>query len=327
MLQTQIGRRNSYILVFKIIIVCISLWVIYRQVIVKDNFKTTMTEYRMLLEERHTWMIITILTAMMLFNWLLEAIKWQVLMEKIQKVKLALSIRAIFSGITVSFFTPNRVGEFAGRIVHIDKEGRIKAAIATVVGSMNQLLVTVIAGVLALLVNLKDSFSEMHFAYYTICGLSIVALAAIVVLYFNVAHFYDFFHRFKIFRKIDEYARVFTFYHSGELRKITFLSMARYFVFTSQFVLLLSLLKVDIEIMTAYRLIFLIFLVMAIVPTFALAELSVRGSIALYFIQPFSSNSTGIVAATFSLWFINLVIPAVVGAFTLFYVRLKKPKG
>lgn len=317
-------RKNYLILALKIAIVCISLWVIYRQVIVKENFSQSLNEYRVLLKERHTWVILSVLILMMFFNWLIEAVKWRVLMSKIQKVSLGLSLSAIFSGITVSFFTPNRIGEYAGRVLHLDSPGRIKAVLATLVGSMNQLLITVVAGVLALLITMKAPLSDMRFVYSIICGISIVALTGIVVFYFNVSQFYSFLHRIKFLKRFDKYTEVFTFYHRKELSKITLLSAVRYLVFTTQYVLLLYLFDVDIDILTAYRLIFLIFLIMAIVPTFALAELSIRGSVALYFMSPLSSDSTGIVAASFSLWFINLVIPAIIGAFTLFFVRLSK---
>ncbi|HKR06385.1 MAG TPA: lysylphosphatidylglycerol synthase domain-containing protein [Bacteroidia bacterium] len=324
MTDNKTKRKNYLILALKIAIVCISLWVIYRQVIVKENFSQSLNEYRVLLKERHTWVILSVLILMMFFNWLIEAVKWRVLMSKIQKVSLGLSLSAIFSGITVSFFTPNRIGEYAGRVLHLDSPGRIKAVLATLVGSMNQLLITVVAGVLALLITMKAPLSDMRFVYSIICGISIVALTGIVVFYFNVSQFYSFLHRIKFLKRFDKYTEVFTFYHRKELSKITLLSAVRYLVFTTQYVLLLYLFDVDIDILTAYRLIFLIFLIMAIVPTFALAELSIRGSVALYFMSPLSSDSTGIVAASFSLWFINLVIPAIIGAFTLFFVRLSK---
>lgn len=322
--DTKTKRKNYLILILKIAIVCISLWVIYRQVIVKDSFSQSLNEYRVLLNERPTWFILSVLMVMMFFNWMTEAFKWQLLMSKIQKVSLGVSLRAIYSGITVSFFTPNRIGEYAGRVLHLDAPGRIKAVLATLVGSMNQLLITVVAGVLALLITMKEPLSDMRFIYSIICGISIVALTGIVVFYFNVSQFYGFLHRIKFLKRFDKYTKVFSFYHRKELSSITLLSAVRYLIFTSQYVILLYLFGVDIDVITAYRLIFLIFLVMAIVPTFALAELSIRGSVALYFMSPLSSESTGIVAASFSLWFINLVIPAIIGAFTLFFVRLSK---
>jgi uncharacterized membrane protein YbhN (UPF0104 family) len=324
LIQITPNQKKHFTLIFKIAIVCISLWVIYKQVIVKENFSQSLNEYRVLLNERNTWIIISALLVMMFFNWMIEAVKWQLLMNKIQKVSFLLSLSAIFSGITVSFFTPNRIGEYAGRVLHLNAPARIKAVLATLVGSMNQLLITVIAGVLASIITMKDSLSDQRFVYSIVCGISIVALTGIVVFYFNVSQFYSFLHRIKFLKRFDKYTEVFTFYHRKELSRITLLSAMRYLVFTTQYVLLLYLFDVDIDILTAYRLIFLIFLIMAIVPTFALAELSIRGSVALYFMSPISSASTGIVAASFSLWFINLVVPAIIGAFTLFFVKLSK---
>ena len=325
--EIKANKKNKLVLILKIVIVFVSLWVIYRQVIVKDSFKQSLDEYRVLLNERHTWFILTALLVMMIFNWLLEAVKWQLLMSKIQKVSLGLSLSAIFSGITVSFFTPNRIGEYAGRVLHLDSKRRIKAVLATLIGSMNQLLITVIFGVIALLFSLKSSLADMRFVYSIVCGISLVALTGIVVFYFNVSHFYGFLHRIKFLKRYDKYTEVFTFYHSKELSRITLLSAIRYLVFTTQYVLLLYLLGVNIELFAAYRLIFLIFIVMAIIPTFAIAELSIRGSVALYFMAPLSSQSIGIVAASFSLWFINLVIPAIMGAFTLFFIKLSKKES
>lgn len=317
-------RRNKIFLVvlFKVCIVAVSLWIIYHQVIVRNNFKETLDSYNILLQERETWWILGAITVMMFLNWLLESLKWQALMIKIQPVSTGVALRAIFSGITVSFFTPNRVGEFAGRILHLEAYGRVKAAIATVVGSMNQLLITVVAGVVALLFTLKSLWPDLRFLFSVVSALTIVALIALIVLYFNVSRFYFVLHRIKLLRKIDEYTRVFSFYHAKELSKITILSAARYIVFNLQYILLLYLLHVNIDFLNALRLISLIFLTMAIVPSSAFVELGIRGSIALYFMEPLSSNTTGIVTASFSLWFINLVIPAVIGAFALLFARL-----
>ena len=52
--------------------------------------------------------------------------------------------KAVFSGITVSTFTPNRIGEYGGRVFCLEKGDRIKAVFITILCSMSQLLTTVI---------------------------------------------------------------------------------------------------------------------------------------------------------------------------------------
>ncbi|MBL0343488.1 MAG: hypothetical protein IPP71_23095 [Bacteroidetes bacterium] len=87
---------------------------------------------------------------------------------------------------------------------------------------------------------------------------------------------------------------------------------------------MLYLFGIDFSYLESMRLIALIYLVMAVVPSIALSELTVRGSVALYFLSPLTGNSAGIIAATTFLWFLNLIIPAIFGALAVFYFRWNK---
>ena len=64
--------------------------------------------------------------------------------KKEENVSLWLSIKAVFLGITVSIFTPNRVGEFWWPRFCLEKANRIKAILITILGNMGQLLATII---------------------------------------------------------------------------------------------------------------------------------------------------------------------------------------
>ncbi len=306
----------------KIFFAALSLWIIHRQVIVKEDFRSTLNEYSTLLHKPGTWFYIVVLLIMMLLNWTLEAQKWRVLLLKIQKISLLHSLRAVFSGITISFFTPNRIGEYAARVFYLKNVSRIKAILATIVGSMNQLLITVIAGTIALIFELKDSFAESRTVYFITAAIMSAGIILVCRIYFSVPSLYNFLKKLKPLKKFDKYIRVFTYYHGQELGTITIFSAIRYLVFTLQLTSLLFLFGANTDFFITYRLIAVIFLVMSVVPTFALTELTVRGSIALYFMHPYVENSTGIVAAFFSLWFINLVIPAILGAVMILFIRI-----
>ena len=65
-------------------------------------------------------------------------------------MKFGQSIKAIFSGLSVSFLTPNRTGEFLGRIIFIPKVNRIKASIITFICNYSQLLTTITIGLVSL---------------------------------------------------------------------------------------------------------------------------------------------------------------------------------
>ena len=52
------------------------------------------------------------------------------------------------------------------------------------------------------------------------------------------------------------------------------------------------------------------FLVLAIVPSFAIADLGIRGKFSTELLSLYSTNTLGIIGTTFGIWFINLFIPA-----------------
>ena len=63
------------------------------------------------------------------------------------------------------------------------------------------------------------------------------------------------------------------------------------------------------------------FLVMAVIPTFAIAELGLRGKVSLIFAGLFSANKAGIIFTTAGIWFINLIIPALIGSLLILSIK------
>jgi len=70
-----------------------------------------------------------------------------------------------------------------------------------------------------------------------------------------------------------------------------------------------------------------IFLVLAIIPTFAIAELGLRGKVSLKLLELFSANSLGISIATATIWLINLVVPAIAGSLLIVSIKIFKHRN
>ena len=81
--------------------------------------------------------VILFVVFLMFVNWLFEAIKWKYMIAKIENISILRSLQAVFSGITVSTFTPNRIGEYGGRVFCLEKGYRIKAVFITILCSMS----------------------------------------------------------------------------------------------------------------------------------------------------------------------------------------------
>ena len=137
-------------------------------------------------------------------------------LKKEEDVSLWLSIKAVFLGITVSIFTPNRVGEFGGRVFCLEKANRIKAVLITILGNMGQLLATTIFGTLAL-VHYIHSYSgfldgEADYWFFILVFIAAIVVSTLIALYLNAYWLSSFFMKFKFLRKYEEYSDVFSYY-------------------------------------------------------------------------------------------------------------------
>ena len=272
----------------------------------------------------NNYSLIFIVVLMMFINWMLESLKWKFMIRKIEAISFFTSFRAIFSGITVSSFTPNRIGEYGGRVFCLEKSDRIQAVFITILCSMAQLLTTIIFGSFAFFI-LHEQFLEDQYFIIEISRFSLLVLFVLNILfvlaYFNVAFLINFLWKFSFFNFLRQYINVISLFNFKDLL-VTFLySVFRYLVFSIQFLILLHVFNVDISLYDAILSVMLVFFFITLTPTITIAEIGVRGSMALLVFLKFSPNVIGILSSTFLLWIINLIIPAIIGSFFIFSLK------
>jgi hypothetical protein len=272
---------------------------------------------------------------MMLFNWGIESIKWKFLLKNHEKIPLLKSFQAVLSGTTVGLFTPNRMGEFFGRVFILNKTKPLEGILITLVGSISQLLTTFVAGSLCLIPMLLvfPDFKNLVIPdiFWGVFVIVIVINALLISLYLNVPVLSFLLQRMIKPRWINirKYMRIIAGYSTNDLITVLLLSALRFFIFTGQYILLINMLGIPLPFFTGFMLIAVVFLLISAIPTFALSELGVRGTVALFVFgfwlranginQP--SNEALIVGASGLLWLINIVIPALVGSIFLFRLR------
>ena len=61
--------------------------------------------------------------------------------------------------------------------------------------------------------------------------------------------------------------------------------------------------------------------IISVIPTIAITEIGIRGSVAILLFGLVSENTVGILSATFVMWVVNLLLPALIG--TIFIFTLK----
>jgi uncharacterized membrane protein YbhN (UPF0104 family) len=323
--------HKIYSLLIKLAVIVVACLYIYWRMFVKEKIGDTLRSLHSINTNTFIAVLISVFLLMFL-NWGVESAKWKYLIKKIETVPFIKSLVAVLTGITVSIFTPNRMGEFAGRVFVLEKADRWKAVVITILGNFSQLLVTILAGAIGFLFFAREYINPgatQEYYFYGLLMIVTIMVILLLLLFFNVSFLTNVVNRLPAkLDKVKQYGEVFSLYSKRELLLILLFSFGRYIIFNAQFYLLLLLFGVNIPLGETIMMTAMIYLVMAAIPTFAFTELGIRGSVAVYFIGMYfemhnktGANDLGILAASTVLWLINLAVPAVTGALLIFKLK------
>lgn len=304
-------------------------WSLYRQVNDKPNVDIQWQQIKHSYTSWKWWLVL----CLMLVNWGIEAAKWQLLVKHLQKFSFFRSFKSVFAGCSVTMLTPNRVGEYGGRVFYIEDGNRIKAISLAVVGSISQLVVTMLMGCFGLF--FLRYFSQFNHSivsvlpqfWETILISLCVGLTLILLLfYLRLGWLVRMMEKLPALQKIVKHISVLDEFNNLQLVQILSLSFVRYLVFVLQYVLLLQVMDVQIAGWLCFCLMTIFYLVMAVAPTFGFIELPVRISASWAILKLYTSNELGVGAAGLGIWLINLVVPAVIGSLLILSIKIVKEK-
>ncbi|MFC4262543.1 lysylphosphatidylglycerol synthase transmembrane domain-containing protein [Ferruginibacter yonginensis] len=265
-------------------------------------------------------------------NWGLEALKWQRLLAPLENISFFKAFKSVLAGCSITMLTPNRVGEYGGRILFVSEPHRIDAIPLTILGSMGQLFITIFMGVIGLLYFKLFSNGLLlfqHLPTYTSSVLlwgSILLAIVLILIYLEIGVLVRLLTEVRLFKKLVAHIVLLKSFSRKQLLRILFLSFLRYSVFVLQFILLLQVMQVQISFIICFWLLTVFYLLMAVAPTIGLTELPIRVAASVVVLQLYSSNIVGIQAATFGIWIINLVVPAIIGSLFILGTKILKEK-
>lgn len=254
---------------------------------------------------------------LMILNWSIEAIKWRYLLKDFERIPIYHSLKSIMVGITAGLLTPKRLGEVGGRIVLLKHKNQANGLISFIVGSFTQTSVTVLFGIFAgigLMILYSDHAINNFFLFLII---SLLLFSILLFIVFNLPLIARWFLRISWLREKASLINHLSEQSSKKMIVVITLSLIRYLVFTSQFVLLLSIFDNSTGISEAFIGIGLIYLIMNFLPLSSVLEIGVRGSVAGFVFGIFTAHPGGAVLAVLTLWIINLGIPSLLGAFVI----------
>ena len=301
---------------------------IYQQIMKQPDWQQSTQQIGIAIRGEGWWRI-GLVVLLMIFNWGLEAQKWRLALKTLQPISFGRALKAVLTGVTIGSFTPNRTGEYLGRVLYIEESKRLRAILLSVVCSMAQLLTTLAMAIPSALLMLhylgRDAsageLTLVRILEYILFG-ALVACLLLSVFYFRLPAVVRVFEKGYL-KKLDPIVKVLQELKTPVLLRIFCLSFGRYLVFLAQYALLFSVFGVELTAVEVFTGISVMFLIMAIVPSLTfLTDLGLRWEASIRIMRLFSSNNAGILAVSLGIWIINLIMPALIGSLLILRIKL-----
>lgn len=307
-------------------------WSIYREIKQQPNLALSWQQIKTSLKSPEIGKLIAAI-GLMVVNWSIETRKWQLAVSRVQKISFWQGFKAILTGVSFSVTTPNRTGEYLGRVLYMAEGNRLRTISLTILCSMSQLLVTLLAGIIGLLFLWDRILSAEPISGWSSIGLqvllfgSVLAFIILTLFYFRVSLFARWIDRLSRKEKFAFLLVELGALNATILWRLLSLSTIRFGVFILQYFLLFSFFGVEVGFVETLWSTSLVFLILAIIPGFALADLGIRGEVNLKVLGLFSTNAIGIGFTAVIVWFINLIIPALAGSLLILGIKFfsKRP--
>jgi Lysylphosphatidylglycerol synthase TM region len=325
------SRRPRLVnLLAKAAIAALFLGLLWYDLIRKDDFQHIKTAFwaEVLRGQNNAWLWLTL--ALMPLNWAAEAMKWLQTVRRVERMNFGTAYKSTLAGVTTSLFLPNRTGDFGGRILFLKAKHRWRGVFATFVGSWAQQLVLLTFGWLGFNYFLLTLWKADTIILQAVLGLGAVAVAALFFLFLNIEMLVPFCKKIRFlyrFPRLIENTKLFRQYTRRELGKTLWWAFVRYVIYGLQYYCMLRFFGIDVPLLRGSACIATIYLLQTSIPLPPIVGLLARGEVALQIWGLFSANSISILATTFSLWVINLIIPAFVGLVFIFQTNFFKTFG
>ncbi|WP_285059338.1 lysylphosphatidylglycerol synthase domain-containing protein [Pedobacter ginsengisoli] len=306
--------KKTVSFVLKTAIVVFAFWFIYHKLVANENLR----EFGKLIERIPKSEIIVVLSVvflLMFLNWGLEAAKWQRLISQVEKITLWRAIESVFCGLTWAVFTPNRIGEYGGRVFFLSPKRRIIGVVAMAVGNIGQMVLTNVFGAVALSIFIYRFVGIDYRLFYALVVLSLMFCLFFIVFYFNIRWLNGILLSVRFTRRYKKFYSILARYKKRELLNILLFCLARYAVFSTQYFILFHWLIPEIHYLDILMMVSILFFVQSTLPSLDLFDIGVRSVTASYFFSSVTTQDVAVIACTASIWLINIIIPAILGAY------------
>ncbi|MBP2283415.1 type IV secretory pathway VirB3-like protein [Flavobacterium sp. CG_23.5] len=239
--------------------------------------------------------------------------KWQNLVHFIHKISIGEATKQVLGALTAGLFTPNGVGEYAGKALFFEKKDTKNILFLNLICNGIQMILTVIFGVFGLLYfNAKYNVITTK----TVALLFGMLLLLFVVLFLVKKIAIKGYSIEKLIIKINEIPK-------SIHQKNIFLGVCRYLVFSHQYYFLFLAFDVHFPYLIMMSCISSVYFLASSLPTFQFLDFAVKGSVAVYFFGILGINEWIVIFISTLMWFLNVVLPVLIGSY--YVLNFKSP--
>lgn len=302
-------KRSIFSLV-KLLIVSGAFYFLYQKIASNENlpFDKFLEQVSILFSKG--FLVIIILLLFTDANWLLEMFKWKKLASIEKKITFLEAYEQCFSSLTASIITPNRIGEYGAKALYFEKRIQKKIMLLNLIGNLSQLTISIFFGVFGFLFLVKNY--SYQFPEINVLKIFFSILILIIAIIFR--------RKLKLY-KIENYLKNISRKVYIEILALSFL---RYVFFSHQFIFLLRIFSVEIDYFTALKLLLCMYFMASIIPSIAIFDWAIKGSIAVWLFSFAGVNEITIITITAIMWMLNFAIPAIIGSIFVLNFKLEK---
>ena len=303
--MNNLFRNRYFLFIVKLTIVLLSFYFIYSEL--KNNDKLDWARFFVLLKEKQSIVGILFLLSFSVVNRYLEILKWQNLVSFIKPISVGESTKQVLGALTAGIFTPNNLGEYAGKALYFDKKKTKKIIFLNLICNGIQMILTIVLGIIGLFI-----IGYWKWALTIIGLLSFILFASFLTKTITIKGY----SIEKILAKINEIPKTIH-------QKNIVMATGRYLVFSHQYYFLFLAFDVDLPYLTMMGSIAAVYFLASSLPSFQFLDFAVKGSVAIFFFDKLGINEWIVVFISTLMWFLNIVLPVVIGSY---FVLKFKPK-
>nr|WP_309597739.1 lysylphosphatidylglycerol synthase domain-containing protein [Flavobacterium oreochromis] len=149
-MQKSINKSKQFLtLLLKLIIIGGAFYFIYERL--SNESAMDFDRFRKEILSKQPWYVIVFILLLSVLNRFLEILKWKNLVQVVKHISVAESTKQVLGALTLALFTPNGIGEYAGKALFFEKNQAKQIIFLNLICNGVQLLLTVFFGVCGLL--------------------------------------------------------------------------------------------------------------------------------------------------------------------------------